>query len=334
MRPMRLLIALLLSLSLGAVAAPADAHGARAAAAPDPQVVATLEAAVVASYDTAWRRESGTVSTVCLNDLEGDTTEIIEYDARTGTKRTRTTWENDVPTDLIERGRTRYSRTVPAVRKSLKVHRAPRPPKWVKTRSRFAAESPAENLWGDDGYEPIISDANWDELTMTAHPEGGATFNGKLKYGHVEPIGTHIAMTLTAVTDPAGRLVRTDERYELVGPGGEVQRSSSCAMTWIWARPEITIPKKARANPHKVRYQWERKAVVDVMDLTWEAGRRLESGAPEAEVIAWLHTQVGAKQQRAQGIKLIQGKAKRGARPAIAFKITVAGGAASWKPVR
>ncbi|GAA1504072.1 hypothetical protein [Nocardioides humi] len=325
---MRLLTALALSLSLGLVAAPA---GARAAAAPDPQTLAAFDAAVTLSYGTAWQSESGTVTEACTDAEDGDSVMVIDYDVRTGTKRIRTAEESDVPRQVIERGRTRYARTAPAVRKSLRVHRAPVPAKWIKSRAAVAGADPSEELWGDEDG-PLISTDQWDELTMSANPGGGATFTGTTTYG-MTAYG-HYVLSITAVSDAAGRLVRVDARHEQVGAGGAVESVETCALTWTWARPQITIPKKARANKHKVRYQWERKGVARAIRTTWQANERLEAGASEAEVVAWLHTKVAAKQRRALGIKLIQGKAKRGAKPAIAFKITVRDGTASYKPVR
>ncbi len=322
---MRALLALATSfvLALGLGSAPA---GARAAAEPDPAAYDALSAAVRSSYLTSWRREGGSYVRRCTADGESSTYRR-KRNVATGTSASVVRGDGSVPTVAVERGRLSYSKTPAEVRRSLRVHRAPVPARWVQKRiPRGLGMSP--DLWGDHG--PPVDGIVWNRLSMTALPGGGAAFAGESTVS-----ASGYRMVAAATTDGRGRLVRLETRAEWVDEQATVVRTRACVETWTWSRPRLSVPRHSDTRNAGKRLAWERFAVGEAVMLTWQAEKRLRAGAGEAQVRAWLHAQVAPRNRLAAGVRLVVAPArKRAARPPVAFTVVVRDGEASYRPVR
>ena len=327
---MRLLLGLVTLLALVLGVAPAEA---RSAVAPDPAVVAALQAAARTSYVTAWRRDGGTFREECTSPTYGDSVSITQLDVRTRTKRSVFRHDGYTASVAVMRGHARYLKASADLRRSLRVHRAPVPATWTERRGAVAEPGIHDDLWGDEDG-PLAASAGWAELTATPLPDGGTTFTGK-----TGPFGwtteSEWITSMTAVADATGRLVRVERHDVQRSHGGAVLSTSDCVSTWTSTRPDITIPRHARSDRHVNRTNWEYGAVSSMVHLTWQANQRLATGATDAEVVAWLHAQPKVTRQLATGVRvLVVSKVKRPWRPAIAFEVTIRAGHASYRPVR
>jgi hypothetical protein len=330
---MRLILGLVTTLALALGSAVVHAPSAGAAAAPDPAVVAALQAAAKESYVTAWRRDGGTFRERCTSPTQGDSVAITALDVKTRTKRSVYRHDGFTASVAVLRGRARYIKTSADLRRSLRVHGAPVPPMWSKRRGGVVEPGTYDDLWGDEDG-PLAASASWAELTSAPLADGGTRFTGT-----TGPSGSTAdaewTTSMTAFADAGGRLVRVERHDEQRTHGGLVLSTRDCVSTWSSLRPRIAIPRHAPAARQVDRYSWEYGAVSSMVHLTWQANERLAAGATDAEVVAWLHTQPRVTRQLATGVRVVMvSTVKRRSRPPLAFRVTVRDGHASYRPVR